>query len=189
MPRELFDHAMLGALYRYWQAKRGARAMPARQDIDPVEMEPRLLPHLMLCEVAQHGSHVRFRLVGTSLAKRLGFDPTGQSLSDLPEGDYFDFLGRLLRRSYAEAAPVYGESMFRWGVKSHLEARHLLLPLSAGGVEPAIVLVGTAYSSDDVFPPNIRTLCSMARHSVLKREMVVLPVPMRPAAEQSANVA
>lgn len=186
MPQELFDHATLGALFRYWERKRGARKMPARHDIDPIEMDRRLLPHLMLCEMSEHGNLVRFRLVGTSLAKRLGFDPTGQRLSDLPKADYFDFLGSLLRRAYAEAAPVYGVSVFHWGAKGQLDARHLLLPLGAGGVEPTMVLIGTAYSSDDVFPPQIRVLNGMARHRVGLRE-VVTSAPL--AERQPANIA
>ncbi len=189
MASELFGHATLGALLQYWQTKRGARRMPARQDIDPVEMDRRLLPHLMLCEIADRGNLVRFRLVGTSLAKRLGFDPTGQLLSDLPETDYFDFLGTLIRRSYAEAAPVYGASTFAWGPRGRLDANHLLLPLSAGGVEPAIVLIGTAYSSDDVFPPQIRVLNGIAKHRIVRRDVVDLTPLEERDERESANIA
>lgn len=182
MSREVFSHATLSALLLYWQEKRGARRMPARHDIDPIEMDKRLLPHLMLCELAEHGNIVRFRLVGTSLAKRLGFDPTGQRLADLPKGDYFDFLGKVLRRTYSEAAPLYGESSFSWSAKGRLDARHLLLPLSAGGAEPAIVLMGATFSSDEVFPPQIRTLNTTAQHHPGKCEVVVLlPAEVLPA--------
>ena len=186
MPQQLFDHATLGALYRYWERKRGSRAMPARHDIDPVEMDRRLLPHLMLCEVTARGEVVRFRLVGTSLAKRLGFDPTGQLLSDLPKAPYFEFVGSLVRRVYAEATPLYGESAFYWASKSRLDACHLLLPLSAGGAAPAIVLIGTAYSSDEVFPPQICVLNGIAQHCVGKREVVTSPPPDD---RKSANIA
>lgn len=159
------DHPTLAALLAYWQAKRGARSMPSRQDIDPVEMDKRILPHLMLCELADHGNVIRFRLVGTSLARRLGFDPTGQVLAELGTADYFDFLSRVLRRTYVEAVPIYGESTFLWGAKGRLEARHLALPLAAGGeTTPSMLLIGTAYSSDDVFPPQIRMLNISARH-------------------------
>ena len=71
MPSELFDHATLSALLRYWEDKRAGRRMPARSDIDPIEMGKRLLPHLMLCEISEHGNAIRIRLVGTSLVKRL----------------------------------------------------------------------------------------------------------------------
>ena len=56
MSAELFQHATLSALFRYWEKKRGGRAMPARRDIDPIEMGPKLLPHLMLCELSDRGN-------------------------------------------------------------------------------------------------------------------------------------
>jgi hypothetical protein len=186
VPQELFDHAALSALFRYWEKKRGARKMPARHDIDPIEMDRRLLPHLMLCEVSANGNIVRFRLVGTSLAKRLGFDPTGQRLSDLPRADYFDFLGSLVRRVYLEGVALYGESAFYWASRGRLDARHLLLPLSAGGSEAAIVLIGTAYSSDEVFPPQICALNGIAQHCIGKREVVTSSPPEK---QRSANIA
>jgi hypothetical protein len=166
MPQALFGHATLGALLRYWEKKRGKRRMPARRDIDPIEMDRRVLPQLMLCELSDHGNVIRFRLVGTSLAKRLGFDPTGQHLSDFARSGYLDFLGGLMRRSYAEAAPLYAESAFHWGAKGKLDAHHLLLPLSVSGSEAGLLLVATAYGSDDVFPPPIRVLDEIAKHRV-----------------------
>jgi len=174
MQAEALDHATLSALFRYWDKKRNGRAMPARRDIDPIEMGPKLLPHLMLCELAEQGSRIRFRLVGTLLVKRLGYDPTGKWLSDLPKSDYLDFLGRMVRQSYAKAAPIFAASTFRWGANGRLDAQHLLLPLTTDGGEPGIVMVGTAYASDEVFPPQIRELDARAHHSVVKRESVSL---------------
>ncbi len=186
MSQELYDHATFGALFRYWEKKRGARRIPARHDIDPIEMDRRLLPHLMLCELSGRGNVVRFRLVGTALAKRLGFDPTGQLLSDLPRADYFDFFGSLVRQACAEAAPIYGESVFYWAARGRLDAGHLFLPLSTGRAEPTIVLIGATYKSDDVFPPQICALNGMAQHCVTKRE-VVTPLPLDE--RKSANIA
>src|SRR5215510_5770444 len=39
------------AMYEYWREKRGARSMPARSDIDPIDMPPRLLPFINLVDV------------------------------------------------------------------------------------------------------------------------------------------
>jgi hypothetical protein len=184
--RELFDHATLGALFRYWEKKRGSGGIPTRRDIDPIEMDRRLLPHLMLCELSGGGNVVRFRLVGTALAKRLGIDPTGQLLSDLPRADYFDFLGSLVRQACAEAAPIYGESVFYWAARDRLDAGHLVLPLSTGRAEATIVLIGAVYQSDGVFPPQICALNGMAQHCITKREVVTSP----PLDERkSANIA
>ena len=172
MPAGVLSHATLSALFRYWNEKRDGRAMPARRDIDPIEMGPRLLPYLMLCELADRGSRIRFRLVGTLLVKRLGYDPTGKWLADLPKSDYLEFLARMVRLSFAEGAPIFADSTFRWGAKGQLDAHHLLLPLTTGGSEAGIVMVGTAYFSADVFPPQIRQLDTLAHHSVGKREIL-----------------
>ncbi|HEY3917438.1 MAG TPA: PAS domain-containing protein [Stellaceae bacterium] len=177
MPAEVLGHATLGALFRYWDRQRNERAMPARRDIDPIEMGPKLLPHLMLCELADRGHRIRFRLVGTFLVKRLGYDPTGQWLADLPRSDYLDFLAKMLRQTYTESAPFFAASSFRWGVKGRLDAQHLMLPLTTGGGEPSMVLIGIAYASHEVFPPQIRVLDSLARHSGGARELVDFAPP------------
>lgn len=178
MPAEVLNHATLSALFRYWNTKRDGRAMPARRDIDPIEMGPKLLPHLMLCELAERGNRIRFRLVGTFLVKRLGFDPTARWLADLPQSDYLEFLARMLRQTHSEAAPLYAGSNFRWGANGRLEAHHLLLPLTTGGSEPNMVLVGTAYASDELYPPQIRALDTLAHHSAGKREILALDPPL-----------
>ncbi|HWE75522.1 MAG TPA: hypothetical protein VG328_20345, partial [Stellaceae bacterium] len=110
--------------------------------------------------------------VGTLLVKRLGFDPTGKWLADLPKSDYLDFLARMVRLSYAEQAPIFADSTFRWGTKGQLDAHHLLLPLTTGGEDAGIVMVGTAYVSEEVYPPQIRQLDMLAHHSVGKREIL-----------------
>jgi len=176
MSAEVLNHATLSALFRYWDKKRGGRAMPTRRDIDPIEMGPKLLPHLMLCELSDRGDRIRFRLVGTFLVKRLGYDPTGRWLADLPNSNYLDFLAKILRQTYAAAAPMFAASSFRWGAKGRLDAHHLLLPLTTGGSEPSMVLIGTAYVSDEVFPPQIRALDTLAQHSIGKRE-ILAPTP------------
>jgi hypothetical protein len=123
------------------------------------------------------------------LVKRLGYDPTGKWLADLPKSDYLDFLARIVRQSYAEGAPLFADSTFRWGVKGRLDAHHLLLPLSTGGSEASMVLVGTAYVSAELFPPQIRALDTLAHHSIGKRE-ILAPVAAESWREvKTANVA
>ncbi len=189
MPIDVYNQATLGPLFRYWDKKRGGRAMPTRREIDPIEMGPKLLPHLMICELADQGNRIRFRLVGTILVKRLGYDPTGQWLADLPKSDYLEHLGKLLRQANAEAAPIYGESNFRYGAKGRLEMRHLVLPLATGEGQPSMVLVGMSHQSDDVFPPQLRTLDKEGVHSAGKREVLPLSTPASWKELQPAHVA
>ncbi|MBT5498221.1 MAG: PAS domain-containing protein, partial [Alphaproteobacteria bacterium] len=54
-----------------WDRKRANRLMPARADLDPVEM-PKLLPHMALIEVRPYGQRLRVRLVGTNIVNIYG---------------------------------------------------------------------------------------------------------------------
>ena len=67
----------------YWQAKRGARPMPAPGDIDPVEI-PQLLPYITLIEVL-HETPVdyRYRIEGEAMRAAIGFNRMGKRLSEL----------------------------------------------------------------------------------------------------------
>lgn len=188
MPAEGHEHPIIEALHRYWEGKRGDRAMPARRDIDPLEMGAQLLPHLLLSDIMERGGRIRLRLVGTQVVKRFGFDPTGQHLDEALPGGYFGLLATLHRVVFAERRPVRSESMFRWGASHRLHVHQLLLPLSMGGSEPAIALVGLAFRSDDVFPPQIRTLNEIATHSETRRQVLPLAAPP-PRSASGASVA
>jgi hypothetical protein len=146
--------------------------LPSRRDIDPVEMGPELLPHLVLTDLFDRGTRVRFRLVGTIVVKRLGFDPTGRYLEGEMKGGWWDLVGALHRLAYCERAPLYAESEFHWGTGRRLQARHLLLPLTQDGSDPAIALGGMVFAADEAFPPTIRVLGKEAAHTETTRQVL-----------------
>ena len=73
-------------LLDYWRAKRRDGRLPARRDIDPLELPPSLLPNILLLDVERGGGAPRFRvrLAGTGFAALLGREFTGR---------YFDEVG------------------------------------------------------------------------------------------------
>jgi hypothetical protein len=72
-------------IYRYWDSKRGARRMPARSDIDPVEM--RLwLPGIQLVDVSHHPRRLVYRLVGQVDVDFRGYNPTGKTVEECGVG-------------------------------------------------------------------------------------------------------
>ncbi|MCH2395582.1 PAS domain-containing protein [Oceanibaculum sp.] len=76
--REAIQHERLRQLYDYWEGKRGNRLMPARTDIDPVEI-PGLLPNLILIDVERgERNRYRFRLYGTEVCANRGADLPGR---------------------------------------------------------------------------------------------------------------
>ena len=94
MERRCFPDTL--GFYRYWDSKRARpdgskRRMPARRDIDPLEMK-RWLPFLQLIEV--HGGtdqdptprRLVYRLVGESEVAVRGYNPTGRTVAECAIG-------------------------------------------------------------------------------------------------------
>lgn len=123
----------LRALFGYWREKRGDRAMPARADLDPLEI-PTLLPIVGLVDVLDGGARFRYRLVGTEIVEVDGHDPTGRFLDEAPpDSGYADYLIGLFREVTRERRPLYGESDFRGQGRIERRVRRLLMPLSCDG--------------------------------------------------------
>jgi hypothetical protein len=150
---ESFPDQRLRALFTYWSMKRGERRMPSRADIDPAELRP-LLPHIMLLDVIDGGSDMRYRLVGTEIERHLGRPVTGRLLGDLVSGDYLDYVLSLYQRVIADTAPVYSENGFDrdrsdFGMIADFKRAHrLMLPLSRDGVTVDIVLCGQIFTTN-----------------------------------------
>jgi len=75
------------AIHRYWLDQRQDRRFPGRSDIDPLAMRA-ALGNIALLEVQHDPVRFRLRLVGTYQASRLGFDPTGMWLDEMPAPEY-----------------------------------------------------------------------------------------------------
>ena len=125
--------ARLRALFGYWAEKRGERAMPARADLDPLEI-PTLLPIIGLVDVLDGGARFRYRLIGTEIVDVGGHDPTGRFLDEaLPDSGYADYLIGMFREVTRERRPLYGESDFHGQGRIERRVRRLLMPLSRDG--------------------------------------------------------
>jgi hypothetical protein len=71
------------AAFRYWNSIRDGRDMPARTDLDPLDI-PQLLPSIILLDVLHEPRDFRYRLVGTRWVWHFDRDDTGRLMSDLP---------------------------------------------------------------------------------------------------------
>ena len=71
-------------LLRYWESRRHGDRLPARADIEPLELRG-LLPHLLLLEVERAGDRLRFRfrVAGTAFTTLIGRDVTGLHIDEL----------------------------------------------------------------------------------------------------------
>lgn len=87
-------------LYQYWNDVRGARMAPRRFEIEPARFSAILAETFMIeCEL---GEGHRFRLAGTRVGEKLGFELRGRDFTDLfaPEGhpDLKPLLGSITER-------------------------------------------------------------------------------------------
>ncbi|HVC55141.1 MAG TPA: PAS domain-containing protein [Stellaceae bacterium] len=77
----------------YWRARRGAAQYPARAALDPVDFHY-VLGDVVLIEVGKAPPdspfpwHFRYRLIGSNVSARDGYDLTNKTLEDLPEPEY-----------------------------------------------------------------------------------------------------
>jgi hypothetical protein len=181
--------SILGPLLRYWQEKRGDRALPRRNDIDPVEMGAALLPHLILTDLLDRGTRVRFRLVGTTVVKRIGFDPTGCYLDAALTGGWGGFLATLHRLLYAERVPIRADSEVLWGEGRRMRVEHLMLPLTQDGPDPAIALVGLQFMTAEAFPPALGAIAKDVGHGEISRSVLKSLPSLKPGRVVARDVA
>jgi hypothetical protein len=141
-------------LFDYWLIKRGDHFALRREDFDPVDM-PRLLPNLILSDVAQGGRSIVYLLVGTEIVKAHGYDYTGYTVERLTSGTTLAYTQDLYGRIVRERMPVYSEGHFRWMGKEHCWTKRLHLPLTRGGEIVDMVLAGQVFIEPPLRPQEI----------------------------------
>ena len=135
---------VLKDLYRYWDGKRAGRAMPARSDIDPLEI-PQFLDSLLLFDVEADTGRFRARLAGTKIVDFYGADYTGEYLDEIEFGDRRDDILRAYRTCLETKRPSAQEHMF-WNIRGfHFKVERILLPLSDDQERVNMVLAGIAF--------------------------------------------
>lgn len=126
--------------FSYWQDLRRGRLMPARRDIDPLDIRA-LLPNVVLLDVIQQpgderdqgppaGLDFRFRLVGTEVAARSARDYTGRHLADIPHMAPGTLFWRHRESVVRSRKPLYSTPSYVGPVKEIRSCHNLLMPLS-----------------------------------------------------------
>lgn len=130
---DIADNARFVALKGYWDEKRGARPMPRRADIDPIELRDHL-GSLVMIEVLPGRTDFRMRLIGTTIAAAYGRDSTGKLLSELKPADpaWWRFCDELYRAVAERAVPARAQGDLRMVGRDYRRFDSLLLPLDAG---------------------------------------------------------
>jgi len=113
----------------HWNAIRGDRAMPARQDFDPLEAK-RFLPHIFLPDVIRPEMRFRGRLVGTAIVETLGFDYTGRCLDEVISEPYLSTLQEDLTEVAETGVSHYRVTTLAWEQRDHAIYHRLYLPMT-----------------------------------------------------------
>ncbi|TDQ80849.1 PAS domain-containing protein [Dongia mobilis] len=120
LPEPTGQSAMIAQVRDYWRAQCRDGRFPRRGDIDPLGLRG-VLPYLSIMEFAPPTPRgdpfrIKFRLVGSELARFYGSEVTGKWLDEIPDWSDVDTADTLavFRRVYDSAAPVYGLSLCLW---------------------------------------------------------------------------
>jgi hypothetical protein len=121
----------LSGLVDYWQAKRGPRAMPRREEIVPEEIRQHLA-YAFLIDVCEDAPRFRFSICGPDVATLFSMDLAGSALEDI---DLADEAPEILQ-DYALAAdrrqPLCSRHRFVNRSGRQLDYERVLLPLQDG---------------------------------------------------------
>ena len=109
-----FDPAILDderqrRFFQHWNAKRGAHAMPAPADIDPLDI-PWALGWVSIVERANRT--YRWRLDGSRLAEFFHVEMTGRFIEDYPYPAAVPILRADFDRAIATRAPVFAKRRY-----------------------------------------------------------------------------
>jgi hypothetical protein len=138
---EAVEAPELQFLLRYWTGLCGAQSLPRVEQITPFDMRP-ALGYVALVDAIESGWDGRYRLYGSRIAERVGFDMTGRRVSELGPGGYLPIFARALYRAvHVARRPVL--AAYRPPIDlSATSWRWLVLPLTGTANDVVRFLLG-----------------------------------------------
>ena len=138
-------HPNLRRLYDYWDGKRAGRRMPARADLDPLDIRF-AIGDVILVDVVE-GTPLRFfiRLHGTHLSERTNFDLTGKFLDEMPAPEFRDLSARSFRKVVRTCEPLHAQAERLLDDRMH-RYEAIILPLSSDGERVDRIMVGMIFA-------------------------------------------
>lgn len=136
------DKPALRQLYTYWDTKRADRPYPGREDIDPLDLRF-MIGSLLLVDIEPAAPRFRYRLFGTDIAQRQGFDMTGKYLDQHPWPE----LAAMARQTYIGVMESHKPALIRRrGLigDQYVSHQSLVLPLGHAMVE--MLLIGVVFT-------------------------------------------
>lgn len=129
-------------LLDYWRRKSPPGRLPGRRDVDPMELSPRLLPHVLLIDVVpgDSGPRFKFRLVGTGFVQLVGREVTGQFYDEIASPERGAPVIAGLRKLVESGKPAYLEGPLTVPSRDFIWVKRLGLPLAEDGKTVDMIL-------------------------------------------------
>jgi hypothetical protein len=128
-------------LLSYWEQKRPAGQLPARADLDPVDLKP-LLGWLSLIEVRPTAPRFALRLLGSAHPPRLFGPRHGQDISTMQPAAYRDAVMAQFETTLSRQAPTLHENTLSFGIYRFCYQR-IALPLAKDHVTPDMLMIAS----------------------------------------------
>jgi hypothetical protein len=141
----------VAAIFAYWDGKRGARRMPSRADIDPVDLRG-LINNIALYDVVEpelggeSGPLYRVRLVGSDIVAFDGRNTTGEWVASGKPPELAAQINGMLTGIVTSRAPRFRSGLVYWsGDKSYRRFESCFLPLSPDDGAVNMILNAVAF--------------------------------------------
>ncbi|HUB94724.1 MAG TPA: PAS domain-containing protein [Stellaceae bacterium] len=136
---------VLRRLHRDWESRRAGRDFPARRDFDVLDLHY-AIGRLALVDVEQSPSlRFRFRLHGTAISQRVGYDMTGKDLEDVPFPDVRAAIREHFTDVVGERKPAVRMRERQATGDGFISAEVLVLPLAQDGTTIDMLLIGVVF--------------------------------------------
>lgn len=130
--------------FDYWNQKRGSKALPARDDIDPSEIL-KILPHVFLLDVRPEPLDFRYRLIGNKMDEHMTGSYTGLWMSEIPHQKAPSRIWASCRQVVEQKQPLSSDTPYVGKHKEFLTTEDLIMPLSDDGEQVNMLFVTVGF--------------------------------------------
>jgi hypothetical protein len=149
---DTFDNPTLLRFLDYWRSKCRTGGLPARADIDPVDIHE-MLPGIIIIEIVEEGGRTRyrFRLFGTAHVEYNLRDLTGMCIDEVFRPDDADKTEAAYATIAESREPHYWRTNVMLPGREFVYYERVMAPLSSDG-ETVDMLIGM-FVFDRIEPP------------------------------------
>jgi hypothetical protein len=131
-------------LYQDWEDRRRGRAFPSRNDFDVLDLGY-VVGNLSLLDVRYNPLRFRFRLHGSRVTERVGYEMTGKHVDELPTPEMRELVQRHYTAVIERRLPIVEVRERQIVDDRMLPCEVLALPLAADGTNIDMLMSGVVW--------------------------------------------